>query len=297
MNAIKKCFYRVLLIFLICSPIALGAALVQAAKCQDWSGYAVKYQCSFTHDTTPENAIIVFVLVSGTRDVVVTNVVDDHKPSSNNYALDLHYLFGDLQNTYFYSAAGAGATRTVTFSANISTHFQVVMMEVSGLPRSGPLVDRTSTNDNGYNTGRTFTSGLTQPTTQREEFLVGWSEQVYPNVMTFADDAPWTLVEQQTLGGSRIAYRTTTAIGKFAYTGSFTGEGNYRVGAAIVTYRVANAKHESMLDRHAGSLQGNSGSDSLPLDTRPDFTESKALRRPSQFVCWRREVVSSRDKL
>jgi len=244
MDAIKGRFCRVLLILSICSPFAQGAALVQSAKCQDWTEYPVTYHCSFTRETTPENSVIVFALVSGSRDVVVTNVVDDHRPGSNAYRLDLHYLFGDLQNTYFYSAAGAGATRTVTLTASTSTHFQVVMMEVSGLSSSQPLVDRTSTNDNGYNTARTFTSGLTPPTTQPDEFLVGWSEQVYPNVMTFADDAPWTLVEQETLGGSRIAYRTTTAVGKFAYTGSFSGEGNYRVGAAIVTYKAASARHE-----------------------------------------------------
>jgi len=228
----------------ICSPFAQGAAVVQSAKCQDWTNYPVTYQCSFSRDTRPENAVIVFALVSGSASVVVTKVSDDHKPRSNTYALDLHYLFGDLQNIYLYSAAGAGATRTITLTANTSTHFQVVMMEVSGLLASGPLVDRTSTNDNGYNSGRTFTSGLTPPTMQAEEFLVGWNEQAYPNVMTFTDEPPWTLVEQEPIGGSRIAYRTTTTTGTFAYTGTFTGSGDYRVGAAIVTYKAAPVEHK-----------------------------------------------------
>lgn len=252
MNLNKGYFCWVLLMVSICNPFAKGSALVQSAKCQDWTNYPVTYQCSFSRDTTAENAVIVFALVSGSASVVITNISDDHRPRSNTYALDLHYLFGDVQNIYFYSAAGPGSTRTITLTANISTHFQVVMMEISGLMTSGPLVDRTSTNDNGYNTSRTFSSGLTQPTTQAEEFLVGWNEQAYPNVMTFTDDPPWTLVEQETLGGSRIAYRTTNTKGTFAYTGTFTGSGNYRVGAAIVTYKSAPGEHESIANQSAG---------------------------------------------
>ena len=246
-------FCWLLLIISAYAPLVQGAALVQSTKCQDWTDYPVTYQCSFSRDTTPQNAIIVFALVSGSPSVVVTNIVDDHKPGSNQYALDLHYLFGDVQNIYFYSAAGAGSARTITLTANISTHFQVVVMEVSGLLASGPLVDRTNTHDNGYNSGMTFTSGLTPETTQADEFLVGWNEQAYPNVMTFSDDRPWVLVEQQTLGGSRIVYRTTNTEGKFAYTGKFTGDGNYRVGAAIVTYKAASGESGSSPSRPPGS--------------------------------------------
>lgn len=240
MSGSRIWFCWALLMVCGCSSLAQGsAALVQSRNCQDWTDYPTTYQCSFTRETTSGNAIIVFALVSGTPQVVVTGITDDHRPRPNLYTVDLHYLFGDLQNTYFYSAAGAAPILTVTLTANISTHFQVVMMEVSGLLASGPIADRTSTHDNGYNTGRTFTSGLTPETSQPEEFLVGWNEQIYPNVMTFTDDAPWTLVQQVALGGSRIAYRTTQAKGRFAYTGTFTGDGNYKVGAAIVTYRVA----------------------------------------------------------
>ena len=222
-----------------CSFLAHGAALVQSSKCQDWTNYPTTYQCAFDRATTPGNALIVFALVSGSSNVVVTNIADDHSPQSNAYTLDLHYLFGDMQNTYFYSVAGAGPVRMITLTASTSTHFQVVMMEVSGLLPSGVLADCTSTNDNGYNTGRTFTSGLTEQTSQPDEFLVGWNEQAYPNVMIFTDDAPWTLVQQLPIGGSRIAYRIASRAGRFAYTGRFTGDGSYRVGAAIVTYKMA----------------------------------------------------------
>jgi hypothetical protein len=216
--------------------------LVQSVKCQDWRNYLDTYQCSFNETTRTGNAIIAFVLVSGRADIAVTGVADDRTPNSNAYVEDLHYLFGDVQNIYFFSVAGAGAAQAVTIKASDSTHFQVVLMEVSGLAPSDHLKDRSSTYDNGYNGGRTFTSGVTQRTTQPDEFLVGWSEQIYPNVMSFTDDPPWNLVEQQPLGGSRIAYRTTSAQGTFAYTGRFSGTGEYRVGAAIVTYRASSAK-------------------------------------------------------
>ena len=230
-----------LLLALVLPGLSLAApTLMQAVKCQDWTNYLVTYQCSFNSTTRAGSAIIAFVLVSGRADIVVTGVTDDHAQNSNIYVEDLHYLFGDVQNIHFFSAAGAGATQAVTIKASDSTHFQVVLMEVSGLA-SSHVRDRTSTYDNGYNGGRTFTSGLTQRTTQADEFLVGWSEQIYPNVMGFTDDPPWALVEQQPLGGSRIAYRTTTAQGTFAYTGRFSGTGDYRVGAAIVTYKASTA--------------------------------------------------------
>ena len=241
MNKAKANFYCLLLILSVPSVFGQVPALVQSAKCQDWTNYVETYQCSFDHTSAPGNALIAFALVSGSSSVVVKSIADDHTPSSNVYAQDLHYLFGELQNIYFYSAAGAGAARTLTVTANSSTHFQVILMEVRGLLASGPLSDCSSTHDNGYNTGRTFTSEMTPRTTQNNEFLVGWNEQAYPNVMTFTDDPPWTLVEQEPIGGSRIAYRTATTMGKFAYTGSFTGAGDYRVGAAIVTYKGAGA--------------------------------------------------------
>ena len=50
----------------------------------------------------------------------------------------------------------------------------------------------------------------------------------------------WTLVEQEPIGGPRIVYRTTTTPDAFEYTGNFTGPGDYRVGAAIVTYKAAD---------------------------------------------------------
>src|SRR4051812_38055602 len=83
----------------ISSALAHDAELVQSAKCQDWTNYPTSYQCSFDRDTTPGNAIIVFALVSGSSSVVVTNISDDHSPHSNAYTLDLHFLFGDVQNT------------------------------------------------------------------------------------------------------------------------------------------------------------------------------------------------------
>lgn len=244
MTASRSCFIWLWILILAWNPFAKAAAVVQSVKCQDWSNYPVTYQCSFSRDTTPGNAVIVFALVSGSASVVVTNITDDDKindnsPRPSTYTLDLHYLFGSVQNVYLYSTAGIGSIRTITLTSNISTHFQVVIMEVSGLLASGPLADRISTHDNGYNTGKTFTSGFTPETSQADEFLVGWNEQAYPNVMTFTDDPPWALVEQETLGGSRIACRTTNTKGTFAYTGKFTGDGNYRVAAAIVTYKAA----------------------------------------------------------
>jgi len=219
--------------------LARVPALVQSAQCQDWTNYPTKYRCSFKHATTVGNSIIAFALVSGGPYVLVTGITDDHKPASNPYAEDLHYLFGDAQNIYFYSSSATGSTRTITVTASESTHFQVVLMEVSGLS-SGQVKDQNSAYDNGYNTGQKFTSGLTRQTTQANEFLVGWSEQAYPNVMTFTDDPPWILVEQEPIGGSRIVYRTTTTPDAFEYTGNFTGPGDYRVGAAIVTYKAAD---------------------------------------------------------
>jgi hypothetical protein len=230
------------LAFLLHGFSMAAPTLVQSVKCQDWRNYLDTYQCSFHETTRTGSAIIAFVLVSGRADIAVTGVRDDRTPDSNVYLEDLHYLFGDMQNIYFFSVAGAGAAQALTIKASDSTHFQVVLMEVSGLAPSNHLKDRTSTYDNGYNGGRTFTSGLTQRTTQPDEFLVGWSEQIYPNVMSFTDDPPWTLVEQQPLGGSRIAYRTTSTQGTFAYTGRFSGTGEYRVGAAIITYKAAPAK-------------------------------------------------------
>jgi hypothetical protein len=226
-----------LLALFSCPLYAQTPVLVQSTKCQDWRNYSVIYECSFEHTSTAGNAIIAFVLVSGSASVVVTNLIDDHSPSSNVYIQDLHYLFADIQNIYFYSAAGAGPARRVTITANSSTHFQVVLMEFRGLLPSGPLKDQTSTHNNGFNSGRTFTSGLTPRTTRANEILVGWNEQIYPNVMTFTDDPAWTLVQQEPIGGSRVVYRTTKTIGSFAYTGSFTGDGDYQVGAAIVTYK------------------------------------------------------------
>ena len=113
-------------------------------------------------------------------------------------------------------------------------------MEVAGLAPEQPLGDRTSVRDNGYNSGTTFSSGPTATTTKATELLLGWTEQAYPNVMTFTDNPPWILVEQEPIGGSRVAYRITKSIGAFEYAGTFNGPGDYRVGAAIVTYRAAD---------------------------------------------------------
>jgi len=242
MHKISALFYSLFLALLLHGFSMAAPTLVQSVKCQDWKNYLDTYQCSFNEPTRTGSAIIVFVLVSGRADIAVTGVSDDLTSNSNVYVEDLHYLFGDTQNIYFFSVAGAGAAQALTIKTSDSPHFQVVLMEVSGLAPSNHLKDRTSTYDNGYNGGRTFTSGITQRTTQPDEFLVGWSEQIYPNVMSFTDDPPWTLVEQQPLGGSRITYRTTTAQGTFAYTGRFSGTGEYRVGAAIVTYKAATAK-------------------------------------------------------
>lgn len=240
MNAITNIGCCLLLALSGCPLSAQIAALVQSTKCQDWTNYSVTYECSFEHTSSAGNAIIAFVLVSGSPTVAVTKLTDDHRPISNAYIQDLHYLFADVQNIYFYSAAGTGPARRVTVTANSSTHFQIVLLEVRGLLPSGPLKDQTSTYNNGFNSGRTFTSGLTPPTTQANEILVGWNEQIYPNVMTFSDDPAWTLVQQEPIGGSRIVYRITKTTGSFAYTGSFTGEGDYQVGAAIVTYKAAS---------------------------------------------------------
>ena len=220
--------------------LAREPVVVQSAQCQDWVNYSHIYQCSFRDSTAPSNAVIVFALVSGTPAVAVTRVMDDHKPVSNEYVQDLHYLFGEVQSVHFYSSASGGETRTVILTANESTHFQVVLMEVAGLRPQQPLLDRTSVRDNGYNSGERFTSGATEITTRATEFLVGWAEQVYPNVMTFTDTSPWRLAEQEPIGGSRIAYRTTESVGTYEYTGTFSGPGDYRVGAAIVTYKAAD---------------------------------------------------------
>ena len=220
--------------------LAREPVVVQSAQCQDWVNYSTTYQCSFRNWTSASNTIIAFALVSGTPAVAVTKVTDDHKPTANFYVQDLRYLFGEVQSVHFYSSAAAGETRTVTLKANESTHFQVVVMEVEGLAAQQPLVDRTSVRDNGYNSGTTFSSGLTDITTKPTELLVGWAEQAYPNVMIFKDNAPWILAEQEPIGGSRIAYRITKSVGTYEYTGTFSGSGDYRVSAAIVTYKAAD---------------------------------------------------------
>lgn len=231
----------ILMITLFTHPLlAREPVVVQSAQCQDWVNYSNTYQCSFRSPTSPASAIIVFALVSGTSAVAITSVTDDHKPTANTYVQDLRYLFGEVQSIHFYSSAATDKTRTITLHANESTHLQVILIEVSGLEAQQPLLDRTSSRDNGYNSGTTFSSGLTAPTTKATEFLVGWTEQAYPNVMTFTDTSPWTLVEQEPIGGSRIAYRTTKSIGAYEYTGTFNGPGDYRVGAAIVTYKAAD---------------------------------------------------------
>jgi hypothetical protein len=215
-------------------------ALVQSAQCQDWVNYSATYQCSFRNVTSASNAIVVFALVSGTPTVAVTSVTDDHKPNANTYVQDLRYLFGGGQSIHFYSSAGTGTAQTITLNANESTHFQAILMEVSGLAPEQPMSDRTSVRDNGYNSGTTFSSGPTTVTTKASEFLIGWTEQAYPNVMKFTDSSPWILVEQEPMGGSRIAYRISKSISTFEYTGTFNGPGDYRVGAAIVTYRAVD---------------------------------------------------------
>jgi hypothetical protein len=220
--------------------LAREPVVVQSAQCQDWVNYSTTYECSFRTPTSPSSAIIVFALVSGTPAVAVTRVTDDHKPAANAYVQDLRYLFGEVQSIHFYSSASAGKTRTITLNANESTHFQVVLVEVAGLAPQQPLADRTSVRDNGYNSGKTFTSGSTDTTTKSEELLVGWTEQAYPNVMTFTDNPPWMLAEQEPIGGSRIAYRTCKSMGTYEYKGTFNGSGDYRVGAAIVTYKAAD---------------------------------------------------------
>jgi len=220
--------------------LAREPVLMQSTQCQDWVNYSTVYQCTFPKATSPSNAIIVVALVSGTPAVAITSVTDDHEPTANTYVNDLCYLFGEVQSIHFYSSARAGKTRTLTLSANESTHFQVILMEVTGLAPEQPLKDRTSVRDNGYNGGKRFTSGSTARTSKPTELLVGWNEQIYPNMMTFTDDPPWTLVEQQPTGGSRVAYRTCTSMGTFQYTGTFSGSGDYRVGAAIVTYKAAD---------------------------------------------------------
>jgi hypothetical protein len=240
MRRVACCLCMIVILFLASRLLAREPVLVQWAQCQDWVGYSVTNRCSFRQGTSTANAILVFALVSGTREIAITSVTDDHKPSSNRYVEDLHYLFGDVQSIHFYSSAGAGTTRSVTLNANESSHFQVVLMEVAGLAPAQPLKDRASVRDNGYNGGTKFTSGLSEKTTKAVEFLVGWNEQIYPNVMTFTDDPPWKLVEQEPIGGSRIAYRTTKEAGTFEYTGTFSGAGDYRVGAAIVTYKAAD---------------------------------------------------------
>ncbi len=228
-------------IMLFAHPLlAREPVVVQSAQCQDWANYSSTYQCSFRNSTSPSNAIIVFALVSGTPTIAVTTVRDDHQPSSNSYVQDLRYVFGDVQAIHFYSSAATAKTQTITLSANGSTHFQVVLLEVAGLASQQPLLDRSSLRDNGYNSGMTFTSGATDKTRQAAELLVGWAEQAYPNVMTFTDTPPWMLVQQEPIGGSRIVYRVTKSVGTYEYTGTFTGSGDYRVGAAIVAYKAAD---------------------------------------------------------
>lgn len=234
-------YLSILMIMLFTRPLlARDPIVVQSAQCQDWVNYSHSYQCSFRNPTSPSNAIIVFALVSGTPAVAVTSVTDDHKPTANTYVQDLRYLFGEVQSIQFYSSAGTGKAHSVMLNANESTHFQVVLMEFAGLAPQQPLLDRTSVRDNGYNSDKTFTSGSTDITTKAKELLVGWTEQAYPNVMTFADNPPWILVEQEPIGGSRIAYRVSTSVGTYEYTGTFNGSGDYRIGAAIATYRAAD---------------------------------------------------------
>jgi hypothetical protein len=234
-------YLSIFVIVLFTHPLlAREPVVVQAAQCQDWVNYSPTYQCAFRTPTSASNAIIVFALVSGTPAIAVTRVTDDHKPTANIYVQDLRYLFGEVQSIHFYSSASTGKTRTIMLDANESTHFQVILMEVAGLAPQQPLLDRTSIHDNGYNSGKTFTSGSTATTTTPTELLVGWTEQAYPNVMTFTDNPPWILAEQEPIGGSRIAFRTCKSTGTYEYTGTFGGSGDYRVGAAIVTYRAAD---------------------------------------------------------
>ncbi|HTT20946.1 MAG TPA: hypothetical protein VMG82_18575 [Candidatus Sulfotelmatobacter sp.] len=240
MSGMARCV-SISVITLFAYPLlAREPVVVQSAQCQDWVNYSATYQCSFRNPTSAANAAIVFALVSGAPSTTVTSVTDDHKPAANVYVQDLHYVFGDVQSIHFYSCPRAGKARTITLNANGSTHFQVILMEVAGLAPQQPLLDRTSARDNGYNSGPTFTSGPTDTTTKAVELLIGWTEQAYPNVMTFTDTPPWRLVEQEPIGGSRIAYRVSKSLGTYEYTGSFSGPGDYRVGAAIVTYRAAD---------------------------------------------------------
>jgi hypothetical protein len=232
---------KYILIFVIlvglCS-IVPAQSVIQSKACQDWTNFLNTYQCAFNAPTTRGNAIIVFVLVN--NGATISGLVDNHSPSSNLYVQDLTWLFlAASQRIYYYSIAGAGSAQTITINLTGTGHIQVVLMEVNGLLSSGELKDQTSAYDNGYNTGLTFTSRTTPATTQANELLIGWAEQAYPNVFNFTDDLPWTMLQQEPLGGSRITYRTTTATGRYAYTGKIRGSGDYDVGAAIVTYKAA----------------------------------------------------------
>jgi len=227
--------YLIALLFLA-TIAGFAATVVQSQACQDWANYDTVWTCTFPSATAKGNAIIVFAL--GYSAATVTG------GTGNAYALDLNYLFGGRQRIMFFSAANANPAHTITVTFGSITQMQIVVIEVSGLATTAPLLDRTATNDNGYYSncsgGRTFTSGVTATTSQANEFMVGWTEQAYPNVMDFTDDAPWVMVAQEPIGGSRIAYRQAISTGRFAYTGRFSGSGECDVGTAILTYKSAS---------------------------------------------------------
>jgi hypothetical protein len=225
---------------LLASTYGNAALVVQSRQCQDWADYQTVNKCSFHSPTTGGNAVIVFAL--GATGVTTIAVSDDR---NHNYHVDLDYFFaGAGQRIVFASVASAQLVQTITLTMNTKSHYQAVLLEVSGLA-GGAVRDRIATNDNGYHgdclRGFGFTSGTTPTTSQAAEFLVGWTEQAYPNVMTFKDEEPWLLLEEEPLGGSRISYRQTTSVGTFAFTGALSGKGECRVGAAVVTYRQAES--------------------------------------------------------
>jgi hypothetical protein len=282
-SMIRRARYSISVLILTTVP-GLAATVVQSQACQDWSNYVSIYQCPFMVPTTAGNAIIVFALDGTTG---VSGVTDDHSPS-NTYAQDFTYLFGGVQRVYFYSSASAASARTITIHSTGTTLHQVIMLEVNGLAASS-IVDRTAVNDNGYHsncsTGHTFTSGSTAITSQANEFMVGWNEQVYPNVMNFTDNAPWVLVAQEPIGGSRIAYRHANSKGAFAYTGNFSGSGECEVGAAIVTYKAASVPVTHGGSKYRGERAGLTPSPSTSPRKRGRFV---ADDRPLMLLYTRR---------
>jgi len=160
------------------------------------------------------------------------------KPTDNlhdTYVLAASSSFtgGTVTNVYYLANAPAGITTVSTTFAFGSA--AIVASEYSGVVPVSPF-DASSTHDNGYKTGASWTSG-SATAHNPGELLWGFAGDSYGNATSWAPASGWTA--EATFGTSLVEDNVASAAGSYAATGTIgiPGGSDYDIGTVLLTFK------------------------------------------------------------